>query len=78
MQAGRNSPGQRIDPATLASEFNTNHTPVRFSPYRLLGEDLVADHARHGLHPLLAEVAMRDLYDWMERLLLIRGWATAW
>lgn len=72
LQAGRYAPGQRIDPATLASEFNTSPTPVRFALYRLVGEDLVADYARHGLHvPLLAEVALRDLYDWMERLLLM-------
>jgi DNA-binding GntR family transcriptional regulator len=40
--------------------------------YRLVGESLLVDHARDGLHvPLLTEVAMRDLYDWMERLLLM-------
>lgn len=64
--------GQRIDPATLATEFNTSPTPVRFALYHLVGETLIVDHARDGLHvPLLTEVAMRDLYDWMERLLLI-------
>lgn len=72
LQAGRYAPGQRIDPARLAEEFNTSPTPVRFALYRLVGEGLVADHARHGLHvPLLTEVALRDLYDWMERLLLM-------
>ncbi|HET7331364.1 GntR family transcriptional regulator, partial [Dyella sp.] len=40
--------------------------------YRLIGETLIVDHARDGLHiPLLTEVALRDLYDWMERLLLM-------
>ncbi|MGB3393721.1 MAG: GntR family transcriptional regulator, partial [Stenotrophomonas sp.] len=30
------------------------------------------DHARNGLHvPLFTEVALRELYDWMERLLLM-------
>ncbi|MGH8158493.1 MAG: GntR family transcriptional regulator [Rhodanobacter sp.] len=72
LQAGRYIPGQRIDPATLASEFNISSTPVRFALYRLVGEGLVADHARDGLHvPLLNEVALRNLYDWMERLLLM-------
>lgn len=72
LQSGRYAPGQRIDPATLAAEFNISPTPVRFALYRLVGEGMVADHARDGLHvPLLTEVAMRDLYDWMERLLLM-------
>jgi DNA-binding GntR family transcriptional regulator len=72
LQSGRYAPGQRIDPATLAAEFHISPTPVRFALYRLVGEGLVADHARNGLHvPLLTEVAMRDLYDWMERLLLM-------
>ncbi len=72
LQSGRYAPGQRIDPATIAAEFNISPTPVRFALYRLVGEGMVADHARDGLHvPLLTEVAMRDLYDWMERLLLM-------
>jgi Transcriptional regulators len=72
LQAGRFVPGQRIDPATIAAEFNISPTPVRFALYRLVGEGLVADHARNGLHvPLLTEVALRDLYDWMQRLLLM-------
>lgn len=72
LRSGRYAPGQRIDPAGLATEFNTSPTPVRFALYRLVGEGLVVDHARDGLHiPLLTEVAMRDLYDWMERLLLM-------
>lgn len=72
LRSGHFAPGQRIDPATLAAEFNTSPTPVRFALYRLVGEALIVDHARGGLHvPLLTEVAMRDLYDWMERLLLM-------
>ena len=82
LQAGRYIPGQRIDPATLASEFKISSTPVRFALYRLVGEGLVADHARDGLHvPLLNEVALRNLYDWMERLLLMAcdiGEAPTW
>lgn len=72
LQSGRYAPGQRIDPAKLAEEFKISPTPVRFALYRLVGEGMVADHARNGLHvPLLTEVALHDLYDWMERLLLI-------
>jgi DNA-binding GntR family transcriptional regulator len=72
LRSGRYAPGQRVDPARLAAEFHTSPTPVRFALYRLVGEALVVDHARDGLHvPLLTEVAMRDLYDWMERLLLM-------
>lgn len=72
LRSGRYAPGQRIDPATLAAEFHTSSTPVRFALYRLVGEALIVDHARDGLHvPLLTEVAMRDLYDWMECLLLM-------
>lgn len=72
LRSGRYAPGQRIDPAALAAEFNTSPTPVRFALYRLVGEGLVADHARDGLHvPLPNEIALHDLYDWMERLLLM-------
>ena len=72
LQSGRYAPGQRIDPAQLAAEYRTSPTPVRFALYRLVGEGMVADHARHGLHvPLLNEVALRELYDGMERLLLM-------
>ena len=72
LQSGRYLPGQRIDPAVLATEFDISPTPVRFALYRLVGEGLVEDHARGGLHvPLPTEAAMRDLYDLMERLLLM-------
>lgn len=72
LQAGEYLPGQRIDPAMLAAEFETSATPVRIALYRLVGEGLITDHARSGMHvPLLAEIALRDLYDWMNRLLLM-------
>lgn len=72
LQSGRYFLGQRIDPATLAAEFNTNPTPVRFAPYRLVGEGLISDHARTGLYvPLLNEIALHDLYDWMCHLWLM-------
>lgn len=72
LQSGRYPPGQRIDPAALADECDTSPTPVRFALYRLVGEGLIADHAREGLHvPVATETELRDLYDWMERLLLM-------
>lgn len=70
LQSGRYLPGHRIDPAGLAAEFNTSPTPVRFALYRLVGEGQVADYGRAGLRvPLPNEVALRDQYDWMQRLL---------
>lgn len=70
--SGRYIPGQRLDPATLASEFDTSPTPVRVALYRLVGEGLLEVDLRTGLYvPLPTEVALRDLYDWMERLLVI-------
>jgi DNA-binding GntR family transcriptional regulator len=72
LRSGRYAPGQRIDPATLAEEFHASATPVRFALYRLVGEGLIADHGRSGLHvPLPTEVVLRDQFDWMRRLLLM-------
>lgn len=72
LRSGLYLPGQRIDPGALAVEFNSSPTPVRAALYRLVGEGLIDDHARNGLHvPLFTELGLRDLYDWMERLLLI-------
>lgn len=72
LRSGRYLPGERIDPATIAEEFHASATPVRFALYRLVGEGLIVDHARTGLYvPLPTEVALRDLYDWMRRLLLM-------
>lgn len=72
LRSGSYVPGQRIDPATIAEEFHASATPVRFALYRLVGEGLIVDHARTGLYvPLPTEVALRDLYDWMRRLLLM-------
>ena len=71
LRAGSYAPGQRIDPARLARDFKTSPTPVRFALYRLVGENQLVDHARDGVHvPLLTEVALRDLYKWMEHLLV--------
>lgn len=69
---GRYVPGHRIDPLALATHFKASPTPVRFALYRLVGEGLVVDLARDGFHvPLFTEVALRSLYDVMQRLLVI-------
>lgn len=69
-------PGQRIDPATLAEEFRTSPTPALFALYRLVGEGLIVDQARSGFYvPLPTEAALRDLYDWMERLLVMASYS---
>lgn len=74
LQSGRYIPGQRIDPREVAAEYGTSPTPVRFALYRLVGEGMIDDHARHGFQvPLPTEMGMHDLYDWMERLLVISG-----
>ncbi len=72
LQSGQYAPGERIDPASLAQHFRTSQTPVRFALYRLVGEGLLDDHAREGFHvPLPTEFALRDLYNWMQRLLIM-------
>lgn len=72
LHTGRYAPGDRIDPAALANEFKTSPTPVRFALYRLVGEGVIADHAREGFHvPHFTELALRSHYDWMGRLLAI-------
>src|SRR3546814_9575392 len=35
LRSGRYVPGERLDPATIAEEFHTSATPVRFALYRL-------------------------------------------
>lgn len=72
LQVGRFLPGERIDPATLAQEFGASPTPVRLALHRLVGEGLLEDCSREGFHlPRLTEAGLRDLYDWMEQLLVI-------
>lgn len=72
LQSGRYPPGQRIDPGALAAEFKSSPTPVRFALHRLVGEGLIVDNEREGFHvPPVNEVELRDLYDWMEKLLLM-------
>lgn len=72
LQSGRYLPGQWVDPGSLAAEFSTSLTPIRLALHRLVGAGLLEDRARGGIRvPLPSEVALRDHYTWMERLLLV-------
>lgn len=72
LRSGRYAPGQQLNPARLADEFHTSTMPVRRALQRLAGETLVADHLSGGLQvPLPTDTNLRDLYDLMERLLLM-------
>ncbi|WP_202845051.1 GntR family transcriptional regulator [Luteimonas saliphila] len=72
LRSGHYLPGDRIDPATLAAEFDTSAMPVRLALERLVGEGILEHHARGGAYlPLPVEIELRDTYDWMQRLLLM-------
>src|SRR5690606_38086289 len=72
LRSGHYLPGDRIDPAALAAEFNTSVMPVRLALERLVGEGMLEHHVRGGAFlPLPVEVELRDTYDWMQRLLLM-------
>lgn len=72
LRSGCYLPGDRVDPASLADEFNTSLMPVRLALERLVGEGILEHHARGGAFvPLPVEIELRDTYDWMQRLLLM-------
>lgn len=59
-------PGGRIDPATLAADFNTSPMPVRLALERLVGEGILEHHARGGAFlPMPVVIELRDTHDWM-------------
>ena len=65
-------PGERLDPAVLASSLAASVTPVRDALHLLTGEGLVGTRPGGGFHlPALDEPALRDLYDWSADLLLL-------
>lgn len=71
LQCGRFAPGERLEPALLATEFDASLTPVRFALHQLSGERLIVDRGRDGFHmPLPTEAALRALYEWMETQLM--------
>lgn len=64
--------GDPLEPAHLADELHASITPVRDALHRLVGEQLVDPAPGGGFRvPLLTEVALRNLYDWNLRLLLL-------
>jgi DNA-binding GntR family transcriptional regulator len=72
LQSGRYAPGERLDPERIAAEFKISTTPVRLALHRLLGAGMLIDQARGEMRvPFPSETGMRELYDWMERLLLM-------
>lgn len=73
LQTGRFVPGERVDPHLLADEYSTSPTPVLYALHRLVGEGMLHhDVSEGGFHvPRATERLLRDLYDWMQRLLLM-------
>lgn len=70
-------PGERLDPAVLASSLAASVTPVRDALHLLAGEGLVDSRPGGGFHlPTLDEPSMKDMYDWSADLLLmaLRNW----
>jgi DNA-binding transcriptional MocR family regulator len=58
-------PGERLDPAVLASEFASSVTPVREALHVLSGEGLAETRTGDGFHvPHIDEPALRDRYRW--------------
>ncbi|MES1973353.1 MAG: GntR family transcriptional regulator [Pseudomonadota bacterium] len=58
-------PGERLDPAPLATTLASSVTPVREALYVLAGEGLVETRTSDGFHvPQLDEPALRDRYQW--------------
>ncbi|MGY1410781.1 GntR family transcriptional regulator [Luteimonas sp. A611] len=61
LRSGHHLPGDRIDPASLADEFNTSLMPVRLALERLVGEGALERHARGGVYlPLPVEIGGND------------------
>jgi DNA-binding transcriptional MocR family regulator len=67
--AGTIGPGERLEPAHLASDLSSSTTPVRDALHRLVGERLVEMRPSIGFHlPIITESSLRDLYAWHEDL----------
>ena len=65
-------PGERLDPAHLASTLAASVTPVRDALHLLTGEGLVENRPGGGFHlPSLDEPALRDRYEWAAELLML-------
>jgi hypothetical protein len=63
-------PGEKLDPARLASELSSSATPVRDALYRLTGERLIDTWQQEGFRiPLVTEASLRELYVWSAELI---------
>jgi hypothetical protein len=70
--SGAFASGHQLEPAHLAVDLVASVTPVRDALHRLVGERLVETPRNDGFRiPLMTEAALRDLYRWNERLLLL-------
>ena len=69
---GAYRPGERLDPALLASELNSSITPVRDALHLLCGEALITTRTGDGFHlPSLDAPALQDRYDWNAEVLAL-------
>ena len=65
-------PGERLDPAHLASELNASVTPVRDALHLLAGARLVETRPSDGFHlPQIDAPALQDLYEWNSQVLVL-------
>lgn len=65
-------PGERLDPAVLATPLASSVTPVRDALHILTGEGLVDTRTGGGFHmPLIDEPALQDMYGWSADLLAL-------
>lgn len=72
LRAGRYAPGEHLDVAALASEHGVSGAPIRLALHQLMGEGLIEDQQREGLHvPLPDDGELRQRYEWMRRLTMM-------
>lgn len=65
-------PGDRLDPALLATDLASSVTPVRDALYLLVGEGMVTTRTGDGFHlPQLTEPELRDRYAWHADIVLL-------
>ncbi|TBU86939.1 GntR family transcriptional regulator [Phytopseudomonas dryadis] len=70
--AGHYAPGQRLDLRLLAEQYQISPTPVGEVLHRLVGEGLLVAITDEQMEvPLATDLDLRDLYGWMQFLLLM-------
>lgn len=68
--SGELRPGDRLDPARLARQYDASPTPVRDALYQLAGARLVDSRTHSGFEvPLPSETELRWQYNWSLDLL---------